>query len=138
MKLLKMCVQNKYGLLFSFLFSSLIKIVRLMFCYKKCLFKVIGKQMKYKYEKCVFIIVLLMLYYKKYVFKASEKLLFSFLSYFCNMKNVCLKQAGGCFQFTQLLLKYEKNGGACFLVYSAALQVRKIRVQNKRSCFLVY
>ena len=63
-----------------------------MLYYKKCVFKAIRKQMK-----CVFSIVLLMLYYKKCVFKACANLLYSLLSYFCNMKNVCSKQAGGCF-----------------------------------------
>ena len=37
-----------------------------MLYYKKCVLKAIGKQMKYEYEKCVFSIVLLMLYYKKW------------------------------------------------------------------------
>ena len=37
-------------------------------------------------KKCVFSIVLLMLYYKKCVFEASGKLLFNLLRYFCNMK----------------------------------------------------
>ena len=27
----------------------------------------------------------------------KRRLLFNLLSYFCNMKNACLKQAGGCF-----------------------------------------
>ena len=37
-------------------------------------------------------IVCLMLYYKKVLFKTSGKLLFSFLSYCSNTKNVCSKQ----------------------------------------------
>ena len=54
-----------------------------MLYYKKCVFKAIEKQMKYEYEKCVF--------------KGTERLLFTFFSYFCNMKNVCSKKVGLCF-----------------------------------------
>ena len=68
-----------------------------MLYYKKCVFKEIGKQMKYEYKKCAFSIALLMLYYKKCVFKVSGKLLFSLLNYFCNMTVACSKQAWNCF-----------------------------------------
>ena len=109
MKLFKSCVQNNWGLLFLAFFASFINIVELMLYYKKFVLKAIRKQMKW-----VFSIVLLMLHYKKGVFKANRNLLFILLSYFCNIKNVCSKQAGSCFQFMQLLLQYEKNGGGYF------------------------
>ena len=120
MKLFKSCVQNNWGLLFLAFFASFINIVELMLYYKKFVLKAIGKQMKW-----VFSIVLLMLHYKKGVFKANRNLLFILLSYFCNIKNVCSKQAGSCFQFMQLLLQYEKNGGG------ATFLIQKIGVQNK-------
>ena len=89
------------------------------------------KQIKYEYQICVFIIVLLMLYYKKCVLKVSKKLLFgllsyfsnmknvrsnrweaafSFLSYFCNMKHMCPKQARFCFCNTKNVCS-EPTGG---------------------------
>ena len=63
-----------------------------MLYYKKCVFKEIGKQMKYEYKKCAFSIVLLILYCKKCVFEVSGKLPLSLLNYFCNMTAVCSKQ----------------------------------------------
>ena len=66
-------------------YSSLISTVRLMLCYKKC------------------------------VFKASGNLLFSLLSYFFNVKNVCSKKAG-----------------TCFLVYWFTPLIQRICVQRKR------
>ena len=77
------------------------------------MFKAIVKQMKYQYEKYLFSILLLMLYYKKCVFKASEKLFFSLFSYFCNMK---------------------KTEGY-FLVYASTFLIRKTCFQNKRGLF---
>ena len=73
-------------------------------------FKTIGKQIKYEYGKCVFSIVLLMLCYKKCVFKANEKLLFSLLSYFYNIKYVCSKQMGA-FSLFSYFCNMEKTRG---------------------------
>ena len=64
--------------------------------------------------KCLFSIVLLMLCYKEIVFKESRNLLFSSLSYFCNMKNVYSKQVGDCFYFIQPLLYNMKKAGVYF------------------------
>ena len=66
-----------------------------MLYWKKCVFKGNDKLMKYKYEKCVFSMVLLMLYYKKMCVQNNRETAFSLFSYFYNTKNECLKSGGG-------------------------------------------
>ena len=70
---------------------------------------------------------------KKCVFKASGNLLFSLLSYFSNMKNVCSKESRG-----------------CFLIHLATFLIQKIKfikllfntenvfLKQTRGCLLVY
>ena len=121
--------KTRVRLIFNFFFN-INHCCRTSFILQKSVFKALQKQMKYEYEKCFFSIVLLILYYHKCTFKTNGKLLFSLWNFFCNMKNVCSKQAGGCFLVYSATFVIWKKGGY-FLVYSAYFLIRKIFVQNK-------
>ena len=127
MKLFKTCVQSRGCFLGFFYHWSML-----------CAKNLFSRQV---YSSLISIVGL-MLYYKKYVFKAIRKLLFSLLSYFFNTKNyyvsivrlMCV-QASGKLLFS--LLSYFCNMKICSQnKREAAFVIRKMFIQNKQKAAL--
>ena len=72
-------------------------------------------------RKAALYFIKLLLRYEKIVLKTRARLFFSLLSYLCNMKQVCSKQAGG--YFCNMKHVCSKQGGAYFLVDQLLISV---------------